>query len=193
LDAVRLIPLSDVTNIRAKHTDDETTFIHNALMIRNLLDGNVVLFAGMRTLPNLPGNRPAVLSRYLAACKKECIDFGHLPQPTPWGISQRKQRSGSNSLPPLVSSNTWQSLVWQCCFAPPSFRDYAISPPRTRLTPCFRPIHRPGTRGMDCIQASYIGLTPAGCHPSIPSLFPLLRGWIPLFFSALVIDKNLER
>jgi hypothetical protein len=46
--------LSDVTNIRAKHTDDETTFMHNTLMIRNLLDGNVVSFAEVRTLPPRP-------------------------------------------------------------------------------------------------------------------------------------------
>jgi hypothetical protein len=49
LDTVRLIQLFDVTNIRAKHTAHERPFKHNALMIRNLLDGNVVSFAEVRT------------------------------------------------------------------------------------------------------------------------------------------------
>jgi hypothetical protein len=46
--------LSDVTNIRAKQTVDETTFMHNTLMIRNLLDGNVVSFAELRTVRPRP-------------------------------------------------------------------------------------------------------------------------------------------
>jgi hypothetical protein len=108
--------LSDVTNIRAKHSDDETPFIHNTLMIRNLLDGNVVSFAELRTLPSRPrqatGDPPIVFPFH----DKQCIDFGHRLFSPPHATSPSKLRSESSPPPPGVFQvmATARSLLFFC-------------------------------------------------------------------------------